>query len=152
MIKLYLSYFLIGFASTYNILFLWGFSAGPANALPYIELISSLLLFFMATGLIFFYPKTAAIIGLSTQLGIAPNVFYFISSITDIKIDNFITIIALLIIATVVVLYFITIFWNIQSIRNGMNTGTTLLKLVKIFLAILPFSLVLAWYLWLYIK
>ena len=63
MIKLYLSYFLYGFTMFYANMVLWGFSAGPINIIPYITLVSSILLFAIASGLSLFYPKVASIGG-----------------------------------------------------------------------------------------
>lgn len=151
MVKVYLSYFFIGFVTLYNILFLWGFSAGPANALPYVELISSFTIFFVATGLLFFHPKTAAFISLTAQIGLVPFFSYFLSTVAELIQPQFISIIILLIIITLYALYFLTFIWNIKIIRNKY-VALSPIKPIKLFLSFLPAALVLMWYLLLYIR
>lgn len=151
MIKVYLSYFFIGFITLYNTLFLWGLSAGPANALPYIELLSSLVIFFIATGLLFFYPKIAASIALVAQIALVPAFYYFLSTAKELIQPQFTSIIVLLVIILLSALYFLTFIWNFKIVRNQYIIGD-LTKPIKIVLSFLPVALILIWCLLVYLR
>jgi hypothetical protein len=67
---MYVLNILNGLANTYLLLLYWGFSAGPANYLPYVILIASLLLHFVCTVISLFRPKIGAAISLICSLAI----------------------------------------------------------------------------------
>jgi len=57
----YALYFAAGFVQLWLLLFIWGFSAGPANALPYILLLAFLEVGMIASGLSLFLEKPGAL-------------------------------------------------------------------------------------------
>lgn len=68
----YALYFVAGFLQLWLLLFYWGFSAGPANALPYIFLLAFLVLGLIASSLSLFLEKPgalAALLGSTVGLG-----------------------------------------------------------------------------------
>src|SRR6266508_3409827 len=72
----YTLYLVAGFIQLWLLLFFWGFSAGPASALPYISLLAFLEIGLIASGLSFFVEKPGAlaavlggVVGLCWPLG-----------------------------------------------------------------------------------
>ena len=65
----YIAYFLGGFAGAWLILFMWGFSAGPATPAPYYALIAAFVVWLGATPLSLYYPKPAAVLVLVSAAG-----------------------------------------------------------------------------------
>lgn len=57
-----------GLANTYLLLLYWGFSAGPANYLPYVIITASLSLHFVCTVISLYRPKISAAISLACSL------------------------------------------------------------------------------------
>ena len=139
MIKLYLFYFLYGLYIFYITLFYWGFSAGPANIWPYITLLSSTILFTVASVLSLFYPKPAAVIGLVSLVGTS---IFSIHLMGDISWSyKIISSIALL----MFVVYLAGLFYSVTTLINYDKVKKTnqLKRPTKLILASVPISLFL---------
>jgi hypothetical protein len=125
----------------YANMFLWGFSAGPANIVPYITLISSLLLISVTSGLSFFHLKTASVIAVFCLVGLS---FLEINLLSDLRWAlNFGN---LLLLCTL----FLYIYNLVNSIVFIMNYKKTIevsnsSRLLKIIVAFLPVVLILLW-------
>jgi hypothetical protein len=63
---------LTGFVIVFVNTFFWGFTAGPASAVPYFALIGGLLLFVVASALVFFMPRVGSLLGLIASVVILP--------------------------------------------------------------------------------
>ena len=66
-------YFITGFCVVWLNLFMWGFSNGPASAIPYFSVVGSLLLFVVATPLSLFLSRIAALVALIGTALILPQ-------------------------------------------------------------------------------
>jgi len=122
-------------------LFIWGFSAGPADIRPYITLFSSTVLFSVASGLSLFYPKPASIIGLTCLIGCSFFGAYLLKEIGwSSKIFSSIVI-------TVFILYVVGIIYSVKNIINYSKPVeiTSLRKSVKLIFAFIPIALILFW-------
>lgn len=148
MIKQYSSYLFLGLLICYANLFLWGFSAGPANILPYITLISSLLLFSIATGLLFYYPKMASIIGLCSTLGCSVmGVYIFGTLISGGGVYVAIAILILAFFLSSIVFSLKVVFtWGKPYELNELS------RMVKLCYALLPLLILLIWIALIYFK
>lgn len=148
MIKQYSSYLFLGLLICYANLFLWGFSAGPANILPYITFISSVLLFSIATGLLFYYPKIASIIGLLSTLGCSVMGDYIFGTL--ISGGGIYDVIAIVILA----LFLISITFSLKIIFNWSKPDelNKLSKMVKLCYALLPLLILLVWIILIYFQ
>lgn len=141
MVKLYLSYFTYGLYIFYVTLIYGGFSAGPANVLPYVTLFSSIILFSMASGLSLFYTKAASILGLLCLIGTTMFGIYLIGQITlsSMVISSVIILMSLL--------YLVSTFHSVSILINYRKPieESKLKKPIKLVLAFVPIAL-LAWW------
>jgi len=82
--KLYFLYVITAILNFYAIMFLWGVAAGFASYLPVVSVISSILLFTIATPIIVVSSKWGVILGLVFSLTMMPNsVIYIFGTIGD---------------------------------------------------------------------
>ena len=65
-------YAISGFAVLWLNLMMWGFTAGPVNATPYLALVGALTLFTVAPGIALFVPRIAACLALVAAALIIP--------------------------------------------------------------------------------
>jgi len=147
MIKLYIPYFLYGIIIFYMNLFIWGFSAGASNIMPYITLISSIILFAIASGLSLFYVKVSSIIGLISLLGASPFGYYLVSQMgfTDAKIFDLIILVA--------ISSFISgVFYSLKILINKSVVLTSISKPVRLIMAVIPLALFLLWFAALFLR
>jgi hypothetical protein len=74
MIKLYVFYFVFGFYMLFESYNIWVFRAfNDGNAvITYMALISSVVLFFIASGLLIYRPKSGLLVGIVTLIGVFP--------------------------------------------------------------------------------
>ena len=63
---------LSGFVIVWINTFFWGFTAGPASAVPYFALVGGLLLFVLAPGIVLFVPRLGSLIALIAAAVIIP--------------------------------------------------------------------------------
>src|SRR5258705_12163547 len=63
---------LAGFATVWINTFFWGFTAGPANVVPYFALVGGLLLFIVASAVVLFLPRLGSLVGLAACALIVP--------------------------------------------------------------------------------
>ena len=70
--KQYLLYLISGLVVSWFLLFLWGFSAGPASVYPYFILIGSFTLFLVASSVSLFSQKVGAVFGIPCLLILLP--------------------------------------------------------------------------------
>lgn len=148
MIKLYLSYFIYGFFIFYMNLFIWGFSAGPANILPYITLFSSVVLFSMASGLTLFYPKSASVLGLIGLAGTTSFEIYLIGGVAwSSKIFSTIILVSS-------VIYLVGLIYSIKNIIYYKKPieAPLLKRYVRLILAFIPITLLLLWILVVFVR
>ena len=61
-----------GFVIVFVNTFFWGFTAGPASAVPYFALIGGLLLFIVASAVVLFLPRLGALLGLAASVLVIP--------------------------------------------------------------------------------
>jgi len=148
MIKQYSSYLFLGLLICYANLFLWGFSAGPTNVIPYITLISSILLFAVAPALLFYQPKIASAIGLIGTFGCSMLGYYFFSTL--IAGGTTYIVIAIVLFA----LFLINIVFSLRLIFNwGKSYDVNKMsKIVKLCYALLPLFILVVWILLVYFQ
>ena len=74
MIKLYVFYFVFGFYIFFESYYIWVFRAfNDGNAvITYLALVSSAVLFSIASGLLIYRPKTGLLTGIATLIGVFP--------------------------------------------------------------------------------
>lgn len=70
--KQYFLYFFSGLITNWLLLFLWGFSAGPASIYPYFVLIGSIVLILVASSVSLFSQKVGSVFGIPCLLVILP--------------------------------------------------------------------------------
>jgi hypothetical protein len=61
----FILYFICGFYETWLIFFMWGFSNGPANGIPYFAAVGSVLLLIVPAPLVLFVPRIAAAVAVA---------------------------------------------------------------------------------------
>jgi len=61
-----------GFVIVFINTFFWGFTAGPASAIPYFALVGGLLLFVVASGVVLFLPRLGSLLALIAFVLIIP--------------------------------------------------------------------------------
>jgi len=69
----FVTYFVCGFCVVWLNLFMWGFSNGPVNTIPYFSAIGSLLLFIVVAPLALFLSRIAAVAALVCATLIVPQ-------------------------------------------------------------------------------
>jgi hypothetical protein len=145
MVKIYVSYFWIGFATVSYTLLQWGLSESPPSILSRIEFIFSVSIFCIATGLVLFIKKAAAWIILVAQLGLIPS---FINAfiLKSRESFNWGTVVDLILILSTTTVYLLTFYWSIQIISNKYIIIDSVKKPIKIMLACLPAAMILTWY------
>ncbi len=130
-----------GLANAYLLLLYWGFSAGPANYLPYIILAACLFLHFVCTVVSLFRSKIAAVISLACSLAI---LFWQSQLMADALSGGKIAVIVFLIL---VGSCWTLIFKSLKILKNkeiyweSPNLGVK--ERWKPFFSVLPFSVLL---------
>lgn len=129
-------------------LFMWGFSNGPANIIPYITLTSSVGLFLVASCLSLFYPKASSILGSICLAGLMPFQF---SLVDDLSWNSKWFLLLPLII---VLLFGLGLVNSIKVVMNykGINDSSDLKLPVKITLILIPVSLSIWWVVGVYFR
>ncbi|WP_158827683.1 hypothetical protein [Mucilaginibacter lacusdianchii] len=143
MLKQYFCYFLYGFIIFYLNLFIWGFSAGAADFRPYLTLISSVLLFAIASTYSLYNPKIAAILGSVGIVGATPFAAYIVTDSLQGKLNVF----ALFIIVTLALLFVLSTLFTVMTLRKYKepSSRSTTNKYLRIILTALPLILIVWW-------
>lgn len=147
MLKQYLTFFIYGFFIFYVTLVCWGLSAGIANWWPYVTLLSSILLFVIASSLSMFYRKSGSIIGLIGLLGTTPFLVNLISEMRrSWNPKEYAVIMLFAVFLAMIVCFVIGTITSISVIINSKQTvQSSLKKPVRIGLASIPLLLFTWW-------
>ena len=141
MLKLYLSYLIVGIFLFLMTLFIWGLSGGVIGLWPYISLFSSLILFTTASVFALYKPKVAAIIGLVTTLGLLQFVWFVVKEIFRGSLNAFGAAIVCLL-----VWYFATIITSAIIVLKRQSVGIVKVnKLLLWILSVVPPALFVFW-------
>jgi hypothetical protein len=76
---------LAGFVTVWINTFFWGFTAGPANVIPYFALVGGLLLFIVASAVALFLPRLGSLVGLAACALIVPWPFLILVQEHDVS-------------------------------------------------------------------
>jgi hypothetical protein len=144
MLKLYFPFFLYGFFIFYVTMFMWGFSAGPANIYPYISMFSSLLLFVVASTLSLYKVQSAAILGLVCLLATTPMYFNMAKAI------GFTSGYFTLLLVVSLIMFAIGFVTSIKAVAKSARVEL-IRKPVKIVLSVIPPALITWWILAVYV-
>jgi hypothetical protein len=146
MIKLYVFYFVFGFYMLFTSYAIWIFSFfNDENAvITYMALISSAVLFSVASGLLIYRPKNGLLVGIVALIGVFPFgikwlVFrYTMEGPIQRGAENQIILLA-------TALYAIGLFYNLKRLITHKYSDNVVItkKSLKVFLAFFPASLLL---------
>jgi hypothetical protein len=146
--RVYLLLILNALTNLYTLLFMWGFSAGAANTLPYVTLSAALCMFVITAPLSIFKPRLGVIFGLICAILLLP---YEIAFLNDLLRDNEDVFITALFILPVLINMGTIILFTVALLQGRVNLINTPQKISsKIILAILPAFLVIAYIAFLY--
>lgn len=140
MIKLYILYFIFGFYMLFQSVFIWTFSAfnGGDTFITYLALISSAILFAVASALSLHHIKSATILGLVALIGVFPFGIHWLLYRCEFEsplINGTENQIALLATA----FYVLGVFYSIKYVVSYKHIGLIILRLpLKLFLEYLP--------------
>jgi hypothetical protein len=76
---------LAGFVTVWINTFFWGFTADPANVIPYFALVGGLLLFIVASAVAVFLPRLGSLVGLAACALIVPWPFLILVQEQDVS-------------------------------------------------------------------
>lgn len=140
MIKLYILYFIFGFYMLLESFSIWIFSdfSGGATSITYLAMISSAILFSIASALSLHYIKWAAILGIGALVGVFPFGIHWLLYRYEYEspiikgTENQLALLA-------IVVYLISVFFSIKYIATYRHVAIiSLRRSVKLFLTCLP--------------
>ena len=129
MVTLYLVFALCGFLETWALLMLWGYSAGPINAVPYITLVGGLILILVSAPLAVFMPRfsvASALLACALMFVWPASIFVSESGLSGLMVAA----------PPLVAAGFAT--WHLRSTRHSTGQGIAPARWLRIVLAVVP--------------
>lgn len=137
--KIYITNLLTALSAFWMILFLYGVSAGFASFIPIIALLSSVVLFTVATPIFIYNIRIGLVISLVCCLLILPYSVMFIMGVIDDGVFNF----GVLLVLLPILLIYLCLYFILKSLlgKNSVIKGLPVNKVSKVILAAIPILL-----------